>query len=294
MNADPTDARATVVLLHGSGFSGAMWRSLADRLGDRYNIVAPDLCGYGTAGGWCGRGPFRLVHEAVGVLAELGPLAAPVHLVGHSYGGAVALHLARKRPGMVRGLVLIEPVALNVLRAGDETDLAALGQIREVAAELGRALTAGDYEGGCARFVDYWSGGGTWMAMPPARRDALIPRLGKVVIDFHAIFSEEGGLDELRYVPAGTLLLQGAMSPLPVRRISRLLAGALPEAELHIVPGAGHLLPMTHADEVNRLICDHLQHVQLKETSHEDHETRNSLAGADLGRLRDAAGLAAG
>ena len=111
MAADPIDSRPPVVLLHGSAFSGAQWRALADRLSDRYRILAPDLCGYGTSGGWAGRGAFHLAHEAQAVLADLGGLEEPVHLVGHSYGGAVALHLARTRPGMT-GRATNSPCAL--------------------------------------------------------------------------------------------------------------------------------------------------------------------------------------
>jgi pimeloyl-ACP methyl ester carboxylesterase len=281
-----TDTAAPVVLLHGSAFSGAQWRALADQLTPRYHVLAPDLCGYGTSAGWSGRGAFRLAHETAGVLADILPLGAPVHLVGHSYGGAVALHIARQRPELVRSLTLIEPVAVHLLRAGDQTDLAALGQMREVAAELGRALGCGDFEGGCARFVDYWNGAGAWAAMPPARRDALIPRLGKVVIDFHAIFSEEGGLQDLYGVPPGTLLIQGTLSPLPVRRICRLLAGALRDARVSVVAGAGHMLPLTHPGPVNQLIEEHIQATQTNQprenTNEEDHLHFDGIAGRGL------------
>src|SRR5262245_40305747 len=104
-----------VVLLHSSGASGAQWRTLAEQLGERYHVVAPDLYGYGASAPWPGHGPFSLAHEAEIVHALLDRLGERVHLVGHSYGGAVALHVARLHSERLRSLALIEPVAFHLL-----------------------------------------------------------------------------------------------------------------------------------------------------------------------------------
>src|SRR5215212_8645123 len=80
-----------VVLLHSSGASGAQWRALAERLSARYRVIAPDLYGYGGTAGWAGRGTFCLAHEAALVRGLMERLDEPAHLVGHSYGGAVAM-----------------------------------------------------------------------------------------------------------------------------------------------------------------------------------------------------------
>src|SRR5512138_3457520 len=100
-----------VILLHCSGSSGAQWRTLASTLEARHLVAAPDLIGYGSAAPWTGRAPFSLAQEAGPILSLIGTLGEPVHLVGHSYGGAVALHIALTRPELVRSLTLIEPAA---------------------------------------------------------------------------------------------------------------------------------------------------------------------------------------
>src|SRR5438046_1391885 len=100
-----------ILLLHSTGASGTQWRALADRLAPHGRVAAPDLCGYGTSGGWTGREAFRLAHEATRLSPLIQGFAAPVHLVGHSYGGAVALHLARTQRERVASLTLYEPVA---------------------------------------------------------------------------------------------------------------------------------------------------------------------------------------
>lgn len=248
-----------VLLLHSSGSSSAQWRALIERLSARFRVVAPDLYGYGGTALWPGRGPFHLAHEAEIACALLGRIGEPAHVVGHSYGGATALHLARVRGDLLRSLAVIEPVAFHLLRGGDGTDALALNEISEVAATVARSLACGDYLGGYGRFVDYWSGAGAWNAVPAAKRGALAARLAKVALDFHATLNEPARPDDFRMLALPTLILQGSCSPLPTRRICQLLARALPEARTQTIDGAGHMAPMTHRNEVNDLIVAHLE-----------------------------------
>jgi pimeloyl-ACP methyl ester carboxylesterase len=78
--------------------------------------VALDLYGYGESDSWPGNGPFTLTAEAALADAVLPTGNGLIHLVGHSYGGAVALRFATQYPERLRSLVLIEPVAFHLLR----------------------------------------------------------------------------------------------------------------------------------------------------------------------------------
>lgn len=239
-----------VVLLHSSASSSAQWRALAGRLNARYRVMAPDLHGYGGTAHWPGDDAFTLAQESRIVHALLGRVGGAAHLVGHSYGGAVALHVARQRPDLLRSLTVIEPVAFHLLDDAME--------IRMVASDVAKAVACGDYVGGMRRFVDYWSGAGTWEAMSEAKRRALAPRLAKVALDFHATLNEPARLAAFAQLALPTLILQGERSPAPTLRVCALLATVLPDAELNTVRGAGHLLPMTHADTVNDLVAAHI------------------------------------
>jgi pimeloyl-ACP methyl ester carboxylesterase len=247
-----------VVLLHSTGASGAQWRALADTLSARFHVLAPDLYGYGATSDWTGPGPFSLAHEAALVTALMDRLHEPVHLVGHSYGGAVALHIARLHPERLRSLSLFEPVAFHLLRTGDALDEAALREISQAATVVAQAQADGDSAAGAAYFVDYWSGHGTWAALAPARRDAMASRVGKVVLDFQAVFREPACAREFERLAVPTLLMQGERSPLSARRVSRLLSRTLPAPRTAIFRGAGHMAPLTHRDEVNEQIVAHL------------------------------------
>jgi pimeloyl-ACP methyl ester carboxylesterase len=248
-----------VMLLHSTGASSAQWRALVERLATRFHVIAPDLVGYGATTHWRGRGAFGLAHEAALVGALLDRLDEPAHLVGHSYGGAVALHVARTRGDRLRSLTLFEPVAFHLLRDGDADDAAALREIGDVAAEVARALGCGDYAAGAGHFVDYWNGPGAWAAVPVVRQDALMARLSKVALDFQAALHEPTSLEDLERIAVPTLLMQGEHSPRSTQRICRRLAGTLRALRMATVRGAGHMAPLTHRDEVNTQIVAHLE-----------------------------------
>jgi pimeloyl-ACP methyl ester carboxylesterase len=145
-----------------------------------------------------------------------------------------------------------------LLREDDSFNAAALGEILAIAERLRRALTDGDREGGMARFVDYWSGPGAWARIPVAKRPMLAACLEKVVLEFQATFEEPTRLQDFWALFMPTLLLQGSESPLPARYICTQLSRVLPDVRHEIVRGAGHMLPLTHAERVNLLIAAHL------------------------------------
>ncbi|HYD55292.1 MAG TPA: alpha/beta fold hydrolase [Burkholderiales bacterium] len=241
-----------VMLLHASASSSAQWRSLCAALEAKHHVVAPDLVGYGTTPPWQGTGAFRLADEAVQLRRLIRQLGEPVHLVGHSYGGAVALHVARTSPELVRRLVLIEPVAFHLLRDGDAIDLEGL---REFSAAAQRVRAAPDPQAAARVFVDYWNGAGAWDRTPPEKRKPVVAALPKLRLELDAALGEPATLADLKALRPPVLLLQGGLTQLSTRCVCHRLARSLPDVALHVVRGAGHMLPLTHRDEVNALVA---------------------------------------
>jgi pimeloyl-ACP methyl ester carboxylesterase len=100
-----------LVLLHGLGGSSVNWALLAPRLAERHRVVLVDLPGHGRSAplpAAPGIGPYA---DRVALLLERLGLGAVV-VVGHSLGGLVALRLAARHPGSVRGLVLAAPAGI--------------------------------------------------------------------------------------------------------------------------------------------------------------------------------------
>ncbi|HYV70088.1 MAG TPA: alpha/beta hydrolase [Pseudolabrys sp.] len=246
-----------IVLLHCTGHSGRQWAELAAALQTDFEVIAPDLCGYGGTAHWPGSGTFNLGVEADLVDALVDKLKRPAHLVGHSFGGAVALQLALRHPNHLKSVTLIEPAAFHLLCDGDDEDKRALRQITEIATTVASAVNCGDYVGAMRRFVDYWTGDGTWDALPNPQRIALASRINKVTLDFWATLNDPTRLGDLVDVDVPALIISGGHSPFPTRRICYHLVRTLPDVKLRTFDDAGHMLPLSHFREIHPLIKAH-------------------------------------
>jgi pimeloyl-ACP methyl ester carboxylesterase len=244
--------------LHSSASSSAQWRDALVELAPHHKVLAPDFPGYGKSRRWSGATPRTLGTDAEIVSALVHDCGEPVHLIGHSYGGAVALWYAMRHPSMIKSLSLIEPVAFNVLRCGGRARRALLDEIEQVASVVVGALARGDHWAGMAHFVDYWSGEGAWEQMPDERKRLVASQIENVAQEFGAVFDE--GLSAAAYerLHVPTMIVRGDQSRAPAMSVAASLARAIPTATLHTVEGAGHMLPLTHKTQVHDAVMRHI------------------------------------
>lgn len=233
--------------------SRAQWAELSAQLESQFRCIAVDLQGYGKSPFPDVDGTYTLAHETdavnAAIAARLEP-GEPFHLVGHSYGGATALRLARTLRSRVLSLVVFEPVAFHLLPASD----AARQEIERVVAGIHAADSARE---ATRQFLNYWNGAGAFEAMPQAVQDKFTAQIAKVKLDFQALLGEPATLADLARMELPVLVLSGQKSPLSTRRLAEQLAAALPNASGHQTKG-GHMAPITHGAEVNPLIVTFL------------------------------------
>lgn len=244
--------------------SSRQWRALATALASTHEVLTPDFLGSGARPPWPDARPFHFssdVDEIEALVREGGP----VDLVGHSYGGLIALQVARRVPQQVRTLSLYDPVAFGVLHGDDVLD----GELADVAAQgrrdLDRAAKSDvfydDARGGSDAwfevFVDYWNGAGAWDALPAPAREAFL-RVGRKVYGEVTTLSRDRTPASAYTFEAPTLILRGERTPAAARAVARILAHVLPNADLVDAHDAGHMGPITHAAEVNALVLAHI------------------------------------
>jgi 2-succinyl-6-hydroxy-2,4-cyclohexadiene-1-carboxylate synthase len=226
-------APQTIVLLHGFTQTGRSWGPTIAALGERYRALAPDIRGHGEA---AAARPVDFASVHVDVLA-----AAPRRfaLAGYSMGGRIALSLACAAPERIDRLVLVG--ASPGLADADE---------RRARRAADDALAERIEADGIEAFAAHWAALPLFAGQPPA-----------VAAAAHAT--------RLAQSPAGLAaalrgLGTGAMEPLwerlprlaiPValvagerdakfRALAERMAAALPDAALHVVPGAGHAVQL--------------------------------------------------
>lgn len=253
--------KPTVVALHCSGANGSQWRQLGQDLGHGFSLIAPNLLGPGDgADRFAGRA-FRLTDEAAQVVRIIDLAKRPVHLVGHSYGGAVAMRAAIERPSQIASLTLYEPSAFHVIRGATDEDNA-FAEIRTLAGDVNRFVSNGDLHAAAMRFVGYWNGTGAWEAMRAEARDQIVRYIPKACLEFAAAIGERTPLIAYRRLYFPILLLQGEHAPEPSRLIARRLARAMRFVSLQTVYGAGHMGPFSHAPLIGAMIADWIKRAQ--------------------------------
>ena len=266
------DTREPAVMVHGLGGAATNWTDLMGLLADRLHCIAPDLPGFG----WSppprdGDYSVRAHARALTALLESVGDGRPVHLLGNSLGGTVAMVVAATRPQLVRTLTLVSP-ALPVLRPRlTNVHLPALavpwaGQ--RLARRLGRfpveqrvratlALCYADPSRVPPQRVEE--------AMTEATRRAGLEHDGEAMLlslrSLMSAYLRPGTWPLWRlaeHVDAPTLLVYGLQDRLVDPRTATRAAKAIRGSRLVVVPDSGHVTQMEHpelvAREVRRLL----------------------------------------
>ena len=246
------------VCLHANASSSSQWRQLMECLAPRYRVLAPDTHGAGKGPAWPADRALALIDEVTFLEPVFARAGTPFSLVGHSYGGAVALLAAVQQPQRVRALVLYEPTlfALVDFASAPPNDV---DGIREAVERAQAALAAGDRGAAAEHFIDFWMGAGAWRATPEARRGAIEAAIVNVQGWGRALFSEPTPLAAFGALTMPVLLMVGQDSPASARAVTRLLSQTLPRMETLEFEGLGHMGPVTHPEVVNPAIEDFLR-----------------------------------
>jgi pimeloyl-ACP methyl ester carboxylesterase len=247
-----------VMLVHSSVSGARQWRGLMDDLKRHFHVRAVNLFGYGKTPPWPAEMRQSLADQARLVEAALPAGADQICLVGHSFGGAVAMKVAARLSGRVAKLVLLEPIPFPLLaQAGRMDAFAEAMNLRNVIKKYG---AVDEWAVGAEKFADYWTGAGTWREMSPDRRLAFSEALKPTLFESDAVMDDMTPVEEWAAVlPTATLLAFDPAGTSPTREIAAIMRRFCPGWTFAEVRGAGHMAPLTRPDLINPLVCSFLE-----------------------------------
>ncbi len=234
----PGDPERPAIGLHCMMGATGLFQPLAEHLDGLVDLRAFDFPGHGRSPDWPGGDDSDLHGFVTRHAAAM--IDRPLDLIGHSFGATVALRIAVGAPHAIRSLTLVEPVlfaaAAPASRQAEDERLAGFA-------------AAGDWEGMLQRFLSDWGAPGGSAPTTGPRAERLLRQM-RMVADTNAALMEDragilraGGLEG---VDAPVMLIAGADSPPIIHEVAEALAKRLPDVGRATVPGAGHMLPVTH------------------------------------------------
>jgi pimeloyl-ACP methyl ester carboxylesterase len=256
---DESGSGPAVVLLPGSCSTGAAWRPVIAALGNEFRCVTTSLVGYGGTGERRNPGDPLMSRNAEAMESVIRRAGGRVHLVGHSFGGLVALAVALRNRVSLASLVVIEAPAVGVLREGKELQhYCAFNRMTDA------YLT--DFAGGnveaIAAMIDFYGGAGTFASWPPRLRAYAVETTPVNILDWADAYGFPMSAALLGSIKIPLLVVRGGASPQAVQRANALVCELTSNGTLATIDGATHFVIVTHAVEIAGRIAAHVHRAE--------------------------------
>lgn len=236
-----------VVLVHGSATDREAWTTQLATLPQRFRVVIYDRRGSGSSPLPDGCSRWSVSEHADDLEALVKARTQRPLVVGSSFGAVCTLEMVRRSPELVAGMVLIEPP----LPESDEAPPVPESFLDE----FDRVLRDDGGPAAASFFLRNVLGKEAFEAMPTAWRERSLATHAAIRLDSEALMTYRPRYGELATLSVPTLLLGGGRSAPHFRATLRTLERALPNAQVEILPRAGHMLHAESARSFARLLA---------------------------------------
>lgn len=243
------DIGVPVIALHCSGLSGLQWRRIGETAGRFHQFLAPDFLGYGQSPASPNGIEFRYTEDVEQVIALIDEMDTPCLLLGHSYGGFIALKSALQRPRQTLGLCLYEPVIWGGLASFRGVPIEEVVRRFDPNLLLLQKSEAGteDY---LHTFIDYWNGEGAWAAMTDVQKKPVVSGAEKIAAEVFEVVTDTTPHTVYGKLRCPIHLLHGTLSPPEVLAMKDILVETVGHLTTACIPG-GHMNPIRNPIPVN-------------------------------------------
>jgi lipase len=238
-----------VVFLHSGVGSAGEWREVFSLWPEGHRLIAVNA--YRGGDGLRAPEQWTLDDYADQVDAVVDHVGEPVHLIGFSWGGATALHVAVRMPELLASLTVVEPEAYSLLRGEHAGAFAEITELRD----RWREHVRGDrwYEA-FEEFVDFYNGAGSFARWPADRREAFLDEQRSRGDLWNLLFDAPLTGAALTRVALPVHVVEGTATTAVDHAICDVVLRHAPRVEHSVIEGAGHMMPLTHAAELTRAL----------------------------------------
>jgi pimeloyl-ACP methyl ester carboxylesterase len=244
-----------IVFVPGSCSTGAAWRSVIATWNGQFRCVTTSLLGYGETAERRTAGDPAISHEAEILESVIRKTGGAGHLVGHSFGGLVALAVALRNRVPLTSLAILEAPGPELLRErGEHRHYQAFRRMTE-------AYFAEFDEGkaeAIAAMIDFYGGPGTYASWPARVRAYAIETTLVNILDWASAYGFALSGAALATVGLPALVIRGGASHPAVQRANELISECMPRAALATIDTAAQFMIATHPNEVGRLVAQHV------------------------------------
>ncbi|MEZ5756776.1 MAG: alpha/beta hydrolase [Emcibacteraceae bacterium] len=248
------DHQTLKIFIHGSFANANSWRKIIENLNGQNELMAINLPGHGGLIDPTDFDQPTLSPEFDVILDEIEKHQQKfddIHLIGHSYGGVVALEAALSLNLPIQKLTLFEPVYVSILKTYNHQP--ALKTVTEFVKDYEEAARKGEANA-CAKVIDFWGGSGSFDLIPDHIKTQMSFMTKNNLRHWKICNSISRKPDDYQSLELPVSIIHGGKSNQVAKTIAETLNNHLPHSRLEIIEPASHFMITSHPEASANII----------------------------------------
>lgn len=243
-----------IVFIHGSYATTSTWKKMIEPLAENHHCISiklPGHCGMPNPDDFSNptmETELEIIEQVVNLLTD-----EAVHLIGHSFGGVIALAQALKGNLNLSQVTLFEPVAIWVLNSAGDKEMSA--RVQEFLTKY-RQDASDKKHYACGQVIDFWGGKGAFESLPEFIKDSMEPLMKNNIRHWDIDSLIRNDLTDLEKCVVPTRLVYGDQSNPVASSICDHLSEHIPNSKKYEIEGASHFLITSHTDKCIQALSD--------------------------------------